>query len=1011
MKKKLIPFLMALLCFGTTVTAQTNCNGYTLNTDWRNYVAPSGVIPVAPLQTVNNFDWSANFFTIYEDVGGTVTPKQLQSPFWENTSGLANEPNIDHFRNKFFNNGFYANPTQAIESVDIWPEDGWELLYKDFGDATSAYTDNPSFSLYNRYTGILRLFYYVENLGSTASKTARISITPEGSLKNNALLSFTETELNALDAFERHLSHTLNYAQALENFWIFVEIPIAFDPCVCVYPTEAKMEFTFEIIEQGTITLEGNASGFSTPTIYNNGVYTPQKSNIISSQKKKKGASDYLKEANGFYKTVNSFKSNINTLIGFQKYKGDDEAKAQAEIDKFGNWITIAKAIPKLGAAIGIIDFLITGGKAKNAATREPTPVGYETELNIKLTGTITEPINLSTLSLRTPGATDVGSPNPIYNNPLGVFNLLETPPIEYAEYSSTNLSRTMFKYSALPSSARDVSISSTNPFFDNIKLREYQLVPSSVYNRLVNFIINPRSQLSAKQIKAAILFKFSNLPDDIDTSNYIRRFVGPVEFGITIPDRAGLGFVHRMSMLGYEIESWPKGTARLKDITFRTNYVDLACLENEANFYCWVKNHSNGEIVSETLPETWLKLDIQMQRTDDYAQNNADDVQDVMMILKYAANETVQNTSIPNLKYTVNKYVDLFFPVTLNNPNPPTPVELGYEILPQGEFQPTSISWSYHAQFPWNGAWGIIPQHSLTQGPWSSPVNKKYGTLIVNNSNKYLFVPPFTPRTMNVYNLYIQPGTNFTTHNIINVGNQVFGLSNWSTINTNVNWQQNVNLVYIGGTGPPVPFFGSTFSPIAGNATDIGNLLSFLDLNDPNNIYDINNMLPFIPNFTTNISPDGSVLLTTTGSGSLYIHGYKNCTNPVQNFQATQSDVSSFCNGAAYATAAATKSEDFSGDKNTTPAEELVKEALNVYPNPNTGVFVSAFNINGTKNVSLTISDLSGKIINKIIDNKTYTTGYYKHNIVLDNIAAGMYICTVSIGDNVLREKIIVIK
>ncbi len=1024
MKKNLCIFLMAVLCLLSTSTAQaqTYCTGFTNNTDWRNYVAPP-TTPIPPQQQINDFDWSTNFFTTYKDVNGTVTPTSLQSPFWPNTTGGLNQPNVDHFRLDFLNNGGFTNPTQAIENVDLWPEDGWELLYKDFGSPTEAYDFNPSFSLYNKYTGVIRIFYYIESLQTQiGSSTATIGIKNDAA-RNTANLTFTETELNSLDAFERHLSEALNYAQASAQYWLFTELSVAFDPCVCRYPNDSRLIFDFKIIENGNLIVEGNAFGISFPTIYNSGTYTPDKSNLMFNKTTKHPVTDVIKDANSFYKSLSTFKSNVDKLIDYQDDKSEiDKTKAKSEITLFDIWKTSAKAIPKLGAAIGIIDFLVTGGKSKTTTSKEPRPVAYETELNLKLTGVLQTEENLSSLSIRTPGAnSSQTTASPIYNNTLGTFNLLETPPIEYAEYAASfNSVTTTEKYVAGVGFVKDIIADPNNSnnmynFFSNFKIREYRLAPSPTYNRLVNYIINPQSELVAKQIKGALLFKFTNLPDYITTENYYKHVSGPVEFGITEADRTTYNFVHRMRMLGYEIESWPEGTDKLKDITFRTHYVNLACLENEAIFFTW--DYDGANFTDE--PEVWLKLDIQLERTDDYAVANPTETQDVMMVLKYKTNIIKNNTS--GLIYNANMFLR-------NSISEPATDRFGYEILPNGDFQSNSSTFKLfdsphwpHASpsrpYQWNSGtqWGTKKQHEMSIAPWGyNPINKRWGSLIIDNSNNAFFTPPHIGRQIYAYNLYIDPSvTGFTTHHIINIGNQVYHASNWSTITSNVNWQQNLFVAYIGSPGTPFGFFGSTFETVAsGDPAVIAQYLSFLDLNDPNITVDVGEALPFITDFITNVSNDGSVLLEdNNSSGVIYIYGYKFCSDPVQNFQATQSEVVSFCTGNDYATLSQAKAGDI--DENTPPAnpEELSKESLTVYPNPNSGVFASKFTVNGIKQVSLSINDLTGKTIETIIDNKTYITGTYKQNIFLDNIKAGVYICNITIGETVLKEKIVVIK
>ncbi|NJM94398.1 MAG: hypothetical protein HC842_06805, partial [Cytophagales bacterium] len=68
--------------------------------------------------------------------------------FFENENFFS-EPNVNHFR-------------MDTPHIDFLPEDGWELLAENMGrpgDYDSA-VQYPTFFLYNRYTGKLRLFLY-----------------------------------------------------------------------------------------------------------------------------------------------------------------------------------------------------------------------------------------------------------------------------------------------------------------------------------------------------------------------------------------------------------------------------------------------------------------------------------------------------------------------------------------------------------------------------------------------------------------------------------------------------------------------------------------------------------------------------------------------------------------------------------------------------------------------------------------------------------------------------------
>jgi len=69
---------------------------------------------------------------------------------WAPSPSISRNSNLDHFQQ-----------TIAATDKDFWPEDGWELLAKDFGlpGGISQATENPFYALYNKYTGKLRVFF------------------------------------------------------------------------------------------------------------------------------------------------------------------------------------------------------------------------------------------------------------------------------------------------------------------------------------------------------------------------------------------------------------------------------------------------------------------------------------------------------------------------------------------------------------------------------------------------------------------------------------------------------------------------------------------------------------------------------------------------------------------------------------------------------------------------------------------------------------------------------------
>ncbi len=94
---------------------------------------------------VQNFDWTKN----------TILHLYFTSPAGKLVYNTAPPPMYDNSCLAFDN--LFEYPPQKI---DTYPEEGWVLLYKDFGDSTRPAAGNPIFILYNKYRGLMRVFFW-----------------------------------------------------------------------------------------------------------------------------------------------------------------------------------------------------------------------------------------------------------------------------------------------------------------------------------------------------------------------------------------------------------------------------------------------------------------------------------------------------------------------------------------------------------------------------------------------------------------------------------------------------------------------------------------------------------------------------------------------------------------------------------------------------------------------------------------------------------------------------------
>jgi hypothetical protein len=134
--------------------------------------------------------------------------------------------------------------------VDIYPEDGWVLVARDFGTETHEVT-LPYFILYNKYRGILRLFFY--HTFSAPFTYGLVKLEQQVSEKAAALFTFGEATY-FVDDFDENLSQEaivlLGYRQ-----WCYADFVIlGYDPAL---PTDATLVFTLSGVEETELQVSG----------------------------------------------------------------------------------------------------------------------------------------------------------------------------------------------------------------------------------------------------------------------------------------------------------------------------------------------------------------------------------------------------------------------------------------------------------------------------------------------------------------------------------------------------------------------------------------------------------------------------------------------------------------------------------------------------------------------------------------------------------------------------------
>jgi hypothetical protein len=371
--------------------------------------------------TIQRFNWRADDYYVYTKSNQTIGT-QIKSPF----TGLSNaNDNIKGFID------------QNVKDND--PDQGWELLTKQFGSSGDPYLF-PTLVLYNRHIGIIRTFVYVPDIPNFSKNTGRIEIRfsyPTSVKKESALLSPLQNPQSALDHFVKKVaSNTLQRASYFGGlFWMYADFPVAYDPCSCRHFTEIDIKPQFINIEQVnlvTATQSSAAMSGGSPASAFTGISQPF--NYFG-----KGIEAGTKKGANIGLSVGYISNLLNTYV-LPNFDTKRTVQTIGPDDTNPRDITIGSnfRIPdfiktNFGAAgtfLGLVEYFVSGG----STTAMASPA-----VNYSITGTITDSIIGQNTQIYVPGSPwddntlngGAGSAiksQPVYNNSLGVFALMETP-------------------------------------------------------------------------------------------------------------------------------------------------------------------------------------------------------------------------------------------------------------------------------------------------------------------------------------------------------------------------------------------------------------------------------------------------------------------------------------------------------------------------------------------------------------------------------------------------------
>ena len=325
------------------------------------------------------------------------TPPPLD---WENIDYMPTPPGLPQILVPWASGAsrqFAAEMANDYKSLD-----GWVLVYNTFNNISVP--DNWYFILYNKYRGLMRMYYYVPS-GSNfiTSKNIIQTLAIEGSYSaSSPLMNFAGQDIININSNSSFGSQIEPY-QVAPATWYILQYELAYDQNMS---SQSYSSFNFLwTIRSGdisNISLNGTQTGSLTGI-----VSTPGTNFTISPSFSISGA------------------NNSNVII-------NGSSDAEKLKPTLGQTIvnTIKGAI--LNGAQGIIKNILSGIFKKSTSNTPEENVNLKIKTNISLNGTLTSNFLLTSPSFSIPGydQTSTTGQTPAYNETLGVFYLSNRPTI-----------------------------------------------------------------------------------------------------------------------------------------------------------------------------------------------------------------------------------------------------------------------------------------------------------------------------------------------------------------------------------------------------------------------------------------------------------------------------------------------------------------------------------------------------------------------------------------------------
>jgi hypothetical protein len=369
-------------------------------------------------------------------------------------------PNVQTFMKSPFVNPSFGALDAISQNRDFTRDKGWELLRRDFGcSGERAY---PYFVLYNKYTGLTRVYIYQPGTSPEYSGfllQVRTTASPSYG-RYPATISGGDSVITAPDKYlnpeqNSNLANTMFVVGETggRTNWSVAEFNAGFDPNIeHSYYTGSGLEITIYGVTNSALTANITGTSTTSGTPVSNISYMPRnttgqatpdngKKFTATGEKFVKFSKTVVEVRDGIHKSADNIYNSLANISSTTSVKGRIKSTAKAVSDITSSTGDLGKLLGQLSSALGaagqVLNFVggvigLFGGGGDGKPVAAPTYTSY----NLELRGDITTKVISGSFLLRVPGTIQNNADNPTYYRcPLGIFNIKNTPEADSVGY------------------------------------------------------------------------------------------------------------------------------------------------------------------------------------------------------------------------------------------------------------------------------------------------------------------------------------------------------------------------------------------------------------------------------------------------------------------------------------------------------------------------------------------------------------------------------------------------